>query len=1333
MKQHHEYFIGLDIGTNSVGWAVTGTDYKLKRFNKKHMHGVRMFEAMETSANRRAFRSSRRRLRRRKNRLQLLRTYFEKEIQKIDSNFFTRIEEGFLQSEERTVKRFHTLFDDDKITDKDFYKRFPTIYHLRHYLMHSNEKNDIRLIYLAIHHIMKYRGHFLFPGELNLEGNIADLLNDLNYLSENIFNKKIYEFSNENNVKEFLKVLTRTDINKMRKTKELKMFVTTEIDSNEKHFDEIHKLLAARKCNLSKLFVHNEFENPISIQFDDVNIEEELLNLTALDNESLMFVNTLKGIYDWGILQNTLQGEASISKAMIESYEKHRRELKELKKIIKIANSDKYSDFFHNESNKQGYANYVKKGVSSREDFYKGVKAILENASDDFKNEVEHINLLITNKDYLLKQRIPTNGIIPYQLHLFELKKILEKASKFYDFLNIVDETKLSIKQQISEIFKFRIPYYIGPLNDYHKEDGFAWVVRKERGKVLPWNFEEKIDVEKTTEVFIRRMTNKCTYLLKEDVLPKSSLLYQKFMVLNTINNIKINGKEIKVEQKQKLFEDLFEKRNRNISKKEISVWIKNNYSEYSSIDIEITGIDDAIKSKLTSQHEFKKIFGNNLPDTKVLENIVLWSTLFADEKAMLVQKIKNEYTDLFTASEIEKMKNLVFTGWGRISQKMLEGLLDYTNSNEPRSIIQTLFETNSNLMQLLSSQFSYHEQIREINNIEISNSQKIEYEDLSKLNLPPNIRRSVWQTIKITNEIQKVTKQDPKRIFIEMARGREGTGRTISRKQQLKAFYKSFNKDNSLIQGLSSHLENETDENLRIRKVYLYYKQLGRCMYTNEIIHFKDLMDKTIYDIDHIYPRSITADDSMSNLVLVTKKSNVLKGNSYPINESWQKQMSDFWNQLHKIGLIESEKYFRLTRKDSLTLDELSNFVARQLVETRQSSKAIYHLMKRIYPNTEIISVQSRHIDRFRHDNGFIKVRSLNDLHHAKDAYLAIVVGNVYFEKFTNDPRNFIKKEKARHYNLIKLLDTKNENNDVFSSITGELVFESGEQGTIEIVRKAMNNNAVLTTYMVQEKAGELFNQTIIPKAKNKVPIKKGLPTIRYGGYNKATYAYYSLIEHDMGKRRVRSLAPIFLYLKNQIKTKSELIEFLEKEYKYKNIKIIKPYLPSTNILLEYDGGRHRITGVTGNSFVMRNETQPFFEDRFIKIWKMIENIKINKKEYLIEKIEIIDLEYVYDEINKKMNLGPYKIRLKNFQILVEEFQENIKQLSNKDLIDLLWELIKLLKSTRESSNLKIIGGFYSSGINILGRNLSNKKSVKLIHQSITGLYEQKEDLLNL
>ena len=46
----------------------------------------------------------------------------------------------------------------------------------------------------------------------------------------------------------------------------------------------------------------------------------------------------------------------------------------------------------------------------------------------------------------------------------------------------------------------------------------------------------------------------------------------------------------------------------------------------------------------------------------------------------------------------------------------------------------------------------------------------------------------------------------------------------------------------------------------------------------------------------------------------------------------------------------------------------------------------------------------------KFRKDFKFLKVREMNDYHHAKDAYLNIVVGNAYFVKFTSNPIHFIK-----------------------------------------------------------------------------------------------------------------------------------------------------------------------------------------------------------------------------------------------------------------------------------------------------------------------------------
>ena len=45
-----------------------------------------------------------------------------------------------------------------------------------------------------------------------------------------------------------------------------------------------------------------------------------------------------------------------------------------------------------------------------------------------------------------------------------------------------------------------------------------------------------------------------------------------------------------------------------------------------------------------------------------------------------------------------------------------------------------------------------------------------------------------------------------------------------------------------------------------------------------------------------------------------------------------------------------------------------------------------------------------------------------MNDLHHAKDAYLNIVVGNVYFVKFTKNAAWFVKENPGRTYNLEKM-----------------------------------------------------------------------------------------------------------------------------------------------------------------------------------------------------------------------------------------------------------------------------------------------------------------------
>ena len=71
-EKKSDYFVGLDIGTNSVGYAATDTNYNLIKYKQHPVWGVHLFESAELAQDRRTHRASRRRLDRRQQRIQLL-------------------------------------------------------------------------------------------------------------------------------------------------------------------------------------------------------------------------------------------------------------------------------------------------------------------------------------------------------------------------------------------------------------------------------------------------------------------------------------------------------------------------------------------------------------------------------------------------------------------------------------------------------------------------------------------------------------------------------------------------------------------------------------------------------------------------------------------------------------------------------------------------------------------------------------------------------------------------------------------------------------------------------------------------------------------------------------------------------------------------------------------------------------------------------------------------------------------------------------------------------------------------------------------------------------
>ena len=62
-------FLGLDIGSSSIGWAVTDENFNLKTLNGKAAWGSRLCDEASDAKSRRQFRCNKRRIQRRKSRL----------------------------------------------------------------------------------------------------------------------------------------------------------------------------------------------------------------------------------------------------------------------------------------------------------------------------------------------------------------------------------------------------------------------------------------------------------------------------------------------------------------------------------------------------------------------------------------------------------------------------------------------------------------------------------------------------------------------------------------------------------------------------------------------------------------------------------------------------------------------------------------------------------------------------------------------------------------------------------------------------------------------------------------------------------------------------------------------------------------------------------------------------------------------------------------------------------------------------------------------------------------------------------------------------------------
>lgn len=1362
VEKGRDYYLGLDIGTDSVGYAAAAPDYRLLKYRGEPMWGVMTFEEGHNAAERRSFRTARRRLERRKQRLALLQELFAGEIGKIDPDFFIRRKESMLFPEDST--HGVEIFQGGGLTDKEYHQKYPTIHHLIYELMTDPQEHDVRLLYLAYGWLVTHRGHFLF----DIDPKDTDKLLDFSELYFNLFSfldarelpHPWADTVDSTLISEIMKMQTGVSGKKTAFKERVYGGKSIPKGSEEDWYapDQVVTLLSGGKVRLSQVFPGTEAEESVCLLNDDDVFAQAV---AALDEDQLEFLTDLRKMSDCSRLASTMTaGDGKqyrcISQAKIAVYEQHKSDLEYLKKFLRTYHPEKNAEVFQmvKEDNYVTYSKHIasvkkkhrpaKFKWSNKEKFSDYLKKLVKDTpvSDADRPAYEDMLFRLDQRTFLPKQRDSDNRIIPQQLYRAELDQILNMAEGYLPMLSKRDADGLTAKEKIQAIFSFRIPYYVGPLN---RQSANAWFIRKAEGKILPWNMEQKVDLDASEEAFIKKMTNACTYLPGEEVLPEKSLLYGRFTVLNELNNLKVDGRPISVEAKQLLFTEVFYREKRVTPKK-----IKDCLVGHGLIgkDAEITGIDVTVKSSLSAYHIFR-----NLLDTKKLSEAqveeIIHHCAYSEDKGRLLRWLRGNYQ--LSEADCQYIARQNLKGFGRLSRRFLTQLRGKrVEGGEEKTILEWMWDSNENLMQLLSDRYTFAAAIEEEKQAYYlkPENQKTLSQRLVEERLPGSVRRAIHRTLDVVRDVTS-TAGPPKKIFIEMARG--GTPdqkgkRTRSRKDQLLELYQSIKTEEA--RQLQKQLEDMgemADNRLQSDVLFLYFQQMGKCMYTGNPIDLAKLSGDA-YNKDHIFPQSIIKDDSvLNNLVLVESTANGRKSDVYPISQEIRDRQRGYWEFLRKNGLISEEKFRRLTRPTPLSDDEKMDFINRQLVETRQSTKVIAQLLKENYPEAEIVYVKAGLVSEFRQTYDLVKCRCVNDLHHAKDAYLNIVVGNVYHERFN---RQWFRLTDNYNVNLKKIMDKPLHHG-------AEVIW----QGTpdIEKVRKIAVKNAVHLTRYAFCRSGGLFDQMPVRAGQDLVPLKKGLPTEKYGGYNKPAASFFVLVGFTQKKKRDVMIVPVELQYAAHFNADTkyahqyiqEQIERIKGSNGISDVHILLGGRKlKINTMFSLDGLRMTLSGKSSggrqmimspiSALVLGSEAEQYIKRLESFQRKSVVNPSIQLDEEHDEISSGKNLMF-YDALMQKLSSAPFGSLPANPIGLLYTGREKFQSLTAQEQVSFLANL--LLYFQRGGSNgtdLTAIGGSKKSGTKLLNASLSNWKKiyhdVRIIDSSPAGLSETlSENLLEL
>lgn len=513
----------------------------------------------------------------------------------------------------------------------------------------------------------------------------------------------------------------------------------------------------------------------------------------------------------------------------------------------------------------------------------------------------------------------------------------------------------------------------------------------------------------------------KCFLEPSEDRAPIASPYFQKFRLLQTINELRIidrygERRSLSLDERNLLLNDLCQKKEVKFSAAKKLLGL----SLYERFSIQDEGRDKFQGDQITVLMGNKKYFGKN------------WQTLPTANQHEIVNALLNEQDtgkliDTLYAFGLDKeasaqlAEETLPTGYGRLSVAAIKKIIPYLEESVitySEAAALAGYNHSDNYTGEIFHYLPYYGKVLENRVMRGSGNEADSDEDRYGKVGNPTVHIALNQLRRVVNCVIKHF-GSPEQVVIEVARDLKMT------QDEIKDYNKRLAENEKRNERINKELEKlGQTPNAENRERYKLWEELGDspldryCPYTGEKIGINKLFTEEV-EIEHILPFAQTYDNSLANKTLSMRYANRIKQNRTPFEafaEHSYKGILSYQEMLDNLPQDKSweNKKWRFEKNALDRFNENGDFQARQLTDTAYASKLALEYLKFICPKDSVWCIPGRLTSMLRRQWGlnsiigrelpngtFVKSRDHHG-HHAIDGLVVAMTDRSLLQKMS-------------------------------------------------------------------------------------------------------------------------------------------------------------------------------------------------------------------------------------------------------------------------------------------------------------------------------------------